>query len=94
MRKVLAVLGVSLTVLVGMSGSGCSSDPAVHGISVNERAPLEELNQRYAGGGMTKEEYNRERAALHAKVQREDVQSGSPTNEAVRGILDTSGVPR
>ena len=94
MQKLLYVLGVSLTLLVGFSGSGCSSDPALHGISVNERAPLEELNQRYARGDMTKEEYDRERAALHAKVQREDIQSGSAVNEAVRGILDTSGVPR
>ena len=94
MRKSLCVLGVSLTLLAGIAGTGCSSDPAVSGISVNERASLEELNQRYARGGMTKEEYDRERAALHAKVQREDIQSGSPTNEAVRGVLDTSGVPR
>jgi hypothetical protein len=43
---------------------------------------------------MTKEQYDRERAALHAKIQREDIQSGSPINEAVRGILDTGGVPR
>ena len=87
MRKLLCLLSVSLTLLVGISGSGCSSDPVVRGISVNERALLEELNQRYARGAISKEAYDRERAALHAKVQREEIQSGSPLNEAVRGIL-------
>ena len=44
----LTVPCVSLTLLLGISGSGYSSDPAVRGITVNERALLEELNQRYA----------------------------------------------
>lgn len=94
MRKLLCLLSVSLTLVVGISSSGCANDPAVRGISVNERELLEQLNQRYARGAIDKEAYDREGAALHAKVQREDIQSGSPLNEGVRGILDTRAVPR
>jgi hypothetical protein len=45
-----------------------------------------ELEKRYATGSISKEEYERQRADIHARAQRESLESGSSLNTTIRGM--------
>jgi uncharacterized membrane protein len=68
-----------------LTGPGCTSDPATQS-ATSEQELMTELDRRYAAGAISKEQYERERAEIRARAQREGIQSGSPMNETIRGF--------
>jgi uncharacterized membrane protein len=71
--------------VVLMTATGCSSTPE-RGLNPAEEQMMLDLDKRYATGKMSKEEYDRQRAEIHARAQRESVEAGSPMNESIRGM--------
>jgi len=71
--------------LVAMINSGCSTSPTGGASSTSEQQMLD-LTRRYETGAISKDQYERESAEIHAKRERELVAPGSPTNEAIRGM--------
>jgi hypothetical protein len=72
----------ALVVLMGVGLSGCNSTPS----APSEEQMMVELEKRYASGAISKEEYERQRADIHARAQREALEAGSPLNESIRGM--------
>jgi hypothetical protein len=66
-----------------MSITGCSSTPD---LSPADQQMMVELEKRYATGSISKEEYERQRADIHARAQRESLESGSSLNTTIRGM--------
>ena len=83
-KRVTSVLIASGALAVVLNVAGCSNTPSGTGLSEEEQ--VLELEKRYATGAISKEQYERERAELHARTQREAIQSGSPMNETIRGF--------
>jgi hypothetical protein len=80
-----------LLVCVALGGActlaGCSStgSPAVGSTSTDQQ--LLDLTKQYETGAISKEQYERDSASLRSRRDRELIQSGSPMNETVRGVL-------
>jgi hypothetical protein len=77
---VCLVFGVACTFV------GCSS-PAPQSASAATEQQMLDLKKQYDSGTISKEQYERESAYLRSKRDRELIQSGSPMNETVRGVL-------
>jgi hypothetical protein len=63
--------------------SGCTTGP----LSETQQLLLD-LDRSYTTGAISKQDYERRRAELQERRQREMVQSGSTVNESMRGILN------
>jgi hypothetical protein len=74
-----------LTLLAIVMISACADTPPAGGSASDQR--LMEVTRQYEKGAITKDEYDRQRKEISAQRDREMVQSGSPVNESVRGVL-------
>jgi hypothetical protein len=68
-----------------MTATGCGNTPE-RALSAAEEQMMLDLDKRYASGKISKEEYERQRADIHARAQRESLEAGSPLNESIRGM--------
>lgn len=68
--------------LVGCSNTGSGG---VGSMSADQQ--MLDLTKQYETGAISKDQYERESANLRSKRDRELIQSGSPMNETVRGVL-------
>jgi hypothetical protein len=82
-KRFVAPFAASCAFALLVAVTGCSSTPER---SAAEEQMLLELEKRYASGAMSKEEYERQRADIHARAQRESLEAGSPLNESIRGM--------
>jgi hypothetical protein len=86
MYKILiSVFVASCALVITIGSSGCSNTPTgVTGAA--EQEMMLDLDKRYAAGAISKNEYERQRADIQARSQRESLESGSPMNETIRGF--------
>ena len=68
------------------TGAGCSTAGSASADSWTADQELMDLTRRYETGALSKDEYERQRAEMLARRDREGLQSGSPMNETVRGM--------
>jgi hypothetical protein len=87
-NKSIQMYLTSLGFVMVLNNAGCSATgPAANVGSTSAEQQLVDLTRNYETGAIGKDEYERQRAEIQAKRERELVQSGSPLNETVRGIL-------
>jgi hypothetical protein len=81
-KRTVSLFTVSCALAIATSITGCSTPDA----RTLEDPLMAELDKRYETGTISKQEYERQRAEIHARRQREGLETGSPTNEAIRGM--------
>jgi hypothetical protein len=84
-KRVVSSFAASCVLVVLMNVTGCADTPNAP-LGAAEERMLVELEKRYASGAISKEEYERQRADIHARAQREALEAGSPLNESIRGM--------
>lgn len=80
----MRVRHIVLALMLMIGNGGCAP------VLSETQEQMRELERRYVMGAISKQDYERQRAELHEKRQREIVQSGSTLNESVRGMLNDS----
>lgn len=83
-KRFISSFAASCALVVMTTMTGCSNTP--DGPSAAEEQMLLELEKRYSSGAISKAEYDRQRADIHARSQREALEAGSPLNESIRGM--------
>jgi hypothetical protein len=87
-NQLLRACFICLGVVIIANNAGCSATgPATSTASATTEQQLRDLTRKYETGTLSKEEYERQSAEIHNIRQRELLQSGSPLNETVRGVL-------
>ena len=84
-KRVISSFAASCALVVLTNLAGCADTPNAP-LGAADEQMMVELEKRYASGAITKEQYDRERADIHARAQREQLEAGSPLNESIRGM--------
>jgi hypothetical protein len=84
-KRFVPSLAASCALVILMNLGGCAETPNAP-LGAAEEQMMLDLEKRYAAGAITKDEYDRQRADIHARAQRESLESGSSLNTTIRGM--------
>jgi hypothetical protein len=84
-KRFVSSFAASCALAILMSLTGCADTPNAP-LGAAEEQMLMDLEKRHAAGTITKDEYDRQRADIHSRAQRESLESGSSLNTTIRGM--------